>query len=75
MIYGYDVCGTNGVRHSVPSDIVKVVDKGIMGVDKIDTEVKDAPTVIYNLQGIPMSRDLHDLPSGIYIFNGKKISI
>lgn len=34
-----------------------------------------SPSAIYNLQGIPVGRDLNGLPSGIYIVDGKKIAI
>ncbi len=49
-----------------------VIDDNATGIDSITpTTSSDAP--IYNVQGIAVGTDLHHLPAGVYIRNGKKI--
>lgn len=43
------------------------------GITGITADKAEGETVIYNLQGIRMNRDLDALPAGIYIVNGKKV--
>ena len=48
-----------------------------MGIDEVVVDA-EAPVTVYNLQGIavrvnvPATEALTDLPTGIYIVNGKK---
>lgn len=51
-----------------------VEDTGINGVAGIDDSAEKA-TVVYNLQGIRIRTDVNELPSGVYIINGKKMMI
>lgn len=46
---------------------------GNSGIDGIPADKAAGETVIYNLQGIRMNRDLDALPAGIYIVNGRKV--
>ncbi|MDE6496390.1 MAG: hypothetical protein K2L30_09175 [Duncaniella sp.] len=46
---------------------------GNSGIDVITADKAGDETVIYNLQGIRMNRDLDALPAGIYIVNGRKV--
>lgn len=75
VVYGYDVCGIDGTRRSIPSDIIKVEDKGISGLKDAGMQESESVPAIYNLQGIRINRALRDLPEGIYIVNGKKVAI
>lgn len=38
-------------------------------------EKENAPSAIYNLQGVKVTNDLNTLPAGIYVINGKKFAI
>ena len=40
-----------------------------------DTGYADEEEIIYNLQGIRIKTSVHDLPSGVYIINGRKVAV
>lgn len=42
-------------------------------VDEIEAEEETGDGTIFNLQGMPLGKDLETLPAGLYIRNGKKI--
>ena len=72
--YAYSLTALNGSRRSLVSDVMPVEDTGINGVAGIDDSAEKA-TVVYNLQGIRIHTDVNELPSGVYIINGKKMMI
>ena len=50
----------------------KAVDDTSTGIENIETETLSG-SAIYNLQGMQINADFNDLPSGIYIVNGRKV--
>ena len=49
-------------------------DEEITAIDEVEADpATDAPTAIYNVDGIYMGTNLDVLPRGVYIVNGKKI--
>lgn len=68
--------GKEGLVQSRTSPILYfVIDPSASAVNEIATDQEDTDSEIYNLQGIPVGKDLDALPSGIYIRNGKKIAV
>lgn len=55
--------GTNNLKLSKP----------VVGIDYVSDE--KAPAAVYNFQGIKVGNSLENLPAGIYIVNGKKVSV
>ena len=52
-----------------------VIDPSASAIDEIANDNNDTDSEIFNLQGIPVGKDLNSLPAGIYIRNGKKVLI
>ena len=72
----YYVCGVEGYGFNVTGSNI-VVEAQTVGIDEVVVDA-EAPVTVYNLQGIavrvnvPATDALTDLPTGIYIVNGKK---
>lgn len=54
---------------------VKVTKNTNTGIEDINAANTAEPTAVYNMQGIRVGESLKDLPSGIYIQNGKKVLV
>ena len=52
-----------------------VIDDGSQtGIDTVSpSSVESSSSIIYNLQGVAVGKDINALPSGVYIRGGKKI--
>ena len=72
----YYVCGVEGYGFNVTGSTI-VVEAQTVGIDEVVVDA-EATVTVYNLQGIavrvnvPATDALTDLPTGIYIVNGKK---
>ena len=71
--YAYSVQALDGERGSLISEVLTVEVGGGMSVEAV--EEADDRVVIYNLQGMRINRDVTELPSGLYIINGKKVMV
>lgn len=69
--------GKDGLQQATDSSkiIYFVIDPSASAIDEIANDNNDTDGEIFNLQGIPVGKDLNSLPAGIYIRNGKKILI
>jgi len=49
----------------------------VPGIDEIsvETDIQNTAAPVYNLQGIYMGTSIDDLPTGVYIQNGRKIYV
>lgn len=68
--------GKKGVEQAINAPIIYfVVDPSASAIDEIANDNNDTDGEIFNLQGIPVGKDLNSLPAGIYIRNGKKVMV
>ena len=80
--YGFRVRAEAGGRFSPWSEVMNVEegmedpeDPNAVGNIGDDTGYADEEEIIYNLQGIRIKTSVHDLPSGVYIINGRKVAV
>ena len=52
-----------------------ILDGSTTGINGVTTEATDAPAAVYSLTGIRMGTTTDNLPTGIYIVNGKKVLV
>lgn len=68
--------GKEGLEQARNAQIIYfVIDPSASAIDEIANDNNDTDGEIFNLQGIPVGKDLNSLPSGIYIRNGKKVMV
>lgn len=60
-------------QHNGSQILYFIVDSTASAVNDIESDNTTSDNEIYNLQGIPVGKDINSLPAGIYIRNGKKI--
>lgn len=60
-------------QHNGSQILYFIVDSTASAVNDIESDNTTSDNEIYNLQGIPVGKDINLLPAGIYIRNGKKI--
>ncbi len=60
-------------QHNRSQILYFIVDSTASAVNDIESDNTTSDNEIYNLQGIPVGKDINSLPAGIYIRNGKKI--
>ncbi|MDE7115738.1 MAG: hypothetical protein K2O56_04855, partial [Muribaculaceae bacterium] len=60
-------------QHTGSQILYFIVDSTASAVNEIEYDNTASDNEIYNLQGIPVGKDMNLLPAGIYIRNGKKI--
>lgn len=60
-------------QHTATKPIYFTIDPSVSGITDVEYNPDSADHEIYNLQGMPVGRNLESLPAGIYIRNGKKI--
>ena len=80
--YGFRVRAEADGRFSPWSEVMNVEegmedpeDPNAVGNIGDDTGYADEEEIIYNLQGIRIKASVHDLPSGVYIINGRKVIV
>ncbi len=68
--------GKEGLEQARSCPIIYfVVDPSASAIDEIANDNNDTDGEIFNLQGIPVGKDLNSLPAGTYIRNGKKVMV
>lgn len=68
--------GKEGLEQARNAPIIYfVIDPSASAIDEIANDSTESNSEIFNLQGIPVGKDLNSLPAGIYIRNGKKVMV